>query len=316
MVLGWLSGSKGASVSDLINRRQYNKALDLLWAELKQGSRSSRLRLQIADVLVLAGRGREAVPLLTALSDEFARDGFAAKAIAVLKKAERIRPGDNAVERRLAGLIQQKEEAEELTITPTGSFNVAQFDIEEIQDEPAAASGAIALELTAEAEQGVRDGLLNVLHEALEEASQEQPSPEQTNADPLASPLFSDFSQEELVAVIRGLKLLSFRPGDIIISQGEAGDSLFVLSSGRVRAWVRNGQGRHEQVREMAEGAFFGEISILSGSPRSATITACTACELLELDRKTLDEITRTHPRVLFVLQEFYRERTGGGQAG
>jgi CRP-like cAMP-binding protein len=59
----------------------------------------------------------------------------------------------------------------------------------------------------------------------------------------------------------------------------------------------------------MREGDFFGEISLLTGGPRTATVTAATRCELLELDRATLDEIARAHPRVLDVLRRFSEER-------
>jgi CRP-like cAMP-binding protein len=59
----------------------------------------------------------------------------------------------------------------------------------------------------------------------------------------------------------------------------------------------------------MSEGAFFGEISVLTGKPRSATVVAATACELLELDRPTLDGITTTHPHVWDVLREYADRR-------
>jgi CRP-like cAMP-binding protein len=62
-------------------------------------------------------------------------------------------------------------------------------------------------------------------------------------------------------------------------------------------------------VRSMREGDFFGEIAILSGKARTATVTAATVVELLEMDRATLDRITETHPRVRQVLEEFYVSR-------
>jgi CRP-like cAMP-binding protein len=132
------------------------------------------------------------------------------------------------------------------------------------------------------------------------------------SAPVVASPLFSDFSQEELLAVIHALELQTFEPGDIIISEGEPGDSLFVLATGTVKAFVKNPEGRHVKVRDMSDGAFFGEISVLTGKPRTATVIAATPCELLELHRPTLEAITATHPRVTEVLEEFYRQRTGG----
>ena len=51
------------------------------------------------------------------------------------------------------------------------------------------------------------------------------------------------------------------------------------------------------------------EISVLSGQPRTATVVAATACELLELDRATLDGIAATHPHVMDVLREHASSR-------
>jgi CRP-like cAMP-binding protein len=110
---------------------------------------------------------------------------------------------------------------------------------------------------------------------------------------------------------MQGLRLLSFEPGDIIISEGDAGDSLFVIASGIAKAFVRK-DGRQTLARSMDEGTFFGEISILSGKPRTATVTAATPCELLELDRATLDGITKAQPNVRQVLEDFYVQRAGG----
>lgn len=125
------------------------------------------------------------------------------------------------------------------------------------------------------------------------------------------SPLFSDFSRAELIEVIRGIALRSCAPGAIIMTEGETGESLFILTTGVVRAFVRSQEGHNVEVRQMEEGEFFGEISLLTGKPRTATITAATRCELLELDRTTLDDISQRHPRVSSVVEEFYQRRAG-----
>lgn len=125
------------------------------------------------------------------------------------------------------------------------------------------------------------------------------------------SPLFSDFSRDELLEVIRGLELRCFPPGAIVVTEGEAGDSLLILTSGSVRTFVRNQAGRNVEVRLMEEGDFFGEISLLTGKARTATVTVASRCELLELDRASLDDISRRHPRVRIVVEEFYAKRAG-----
>ncbi len=64
-------------------------------------------------------------------------------------------------------------------------------------------------------------------------------------------------------------------------------------------------------LRELVEGSFFGEIALLTGAPRSGTVTAGARTELLELDRPTLDAIVATHPRVGEVIRHTARERSG-----
>jgi cAMP-dependent protein kinase regulator len=125
----------------------------------------------------------------------------------------------------------------------------------------------------------------------------------------VVSPLFRDFSVDEMVAVIQGLQLHTYDAGEIIIGEGEPGESMYMLTAGRVKAFKRNTAGRNAPLGEMSEGAFFGEISVLTGQPRTATVIAATPCELLELDRKALDEIAHAHPHVMDVLREHADKR-------
>jgi cAMP-dependent protein kinase regulator len=130
----------------------------------------------------------------------------------------------------------------------------------------------------------------------------------------VVSPLFRDFSVDEMVAVIQGLKLSSYERGDVILREGQPGESLFMLTSGRVRAFQKDrATGKQVRIADLREGAFFGEISLLTGQPRNASVVALNSCELLELDRPTLDEITRTHPHVWDVLREFAEKRSQAG---
>ncbi len=112
--------------------------------------------------------------------------------------------------------------------------------------------------------------------------------------------------------MIAKFRLLSYEAGDIVVSEGQPGDSLFVLTTGTLKAFVRDrGPGATCLVREMPEGSFFGEVSILSGRPRSATVTCASRCELLELDLPALQEIVAVHPHVREVIQEAYESRAG-----
>jgi cyclic nucleotide-binding protein len=315
MVLDWLG--RRASVDVLITRRKYEKAIGQLRADLSAGRSDPRLRLQLSDVLVLAGKGDEAVPILLGLADEFARDGFAAKAISVLKKVEKIDPGRRDVDTSLASLIKEKQRDLRRF---GGAASPPAVEEPHPVDQSATPAPAREPEAKAAPPEGpqvvsLSEEILISIEDALSEAAREEEdglaaSDRPGGAAPrLQSPLFDDFTEEELVAVIRGLRLSTFEPGDVIVGSGDAGDSLFVLTAGTAKAFVRDASGRHVLAREMREGAFFGEISILTGSPRTATVTARTRCDTLELDRAALDRISQAHPRVSDVLQAFCQHR-------
>jgi hypothetical protein len=299
VALKWFGGSKDEGIEGLIARKKYARAIELLRARFRAGSRDAGLRQQLADVLVLAGKKKEAVPIIIGLADEYAFEGQAAKAIALLKKLELLQTPPSEVEGRLAALIPQDRESRPLP--PPATLEVEWEDVAPGSAPPEAEP--------AMTEEDFGRTLVEVAQEALLRL------PPRTEAEApgvvVASPLFSDFSEAELRAVMRGLRLLTFEPGDIILSEGEPGDTVFVLATGVVKAFVRNPEGRLRFVREMGEGSFFGEISILSGSPRTATVTAATHCEVLELDRTTLDDIAETHPRVWPVLVQFAEQRSG-----
>ena len=231
-----------------------------------------------------------------ALADEQAADGFAAKAIAVLKRAQKIQP-DPEVERQLAGLIAEKSRldppAQRPSLAPAPALEIG---MEEIGSDPlplgdADADARAKPDLTAELDLEGPD------HDADDAA----PGP--------SSALFPGFSPDELAALMGGLQLRTFAAGEIVVAEGEPGDSLFLIATGSVKAWIRGRDGRYGLARRLGEGDFFGEISILTGSARTATIVAASPCELLELGRTALDGITATYPRVGDILRRFSEER-------
>lgn len=289
------------TVDGLVARKSYAKALELIQAQLERRPRDDRLRLQQADVLIAAGREKEAAAQLMALADEQAAEGFAARAIAILKRIEKIAPGRRDVLDRLAHLIQEKVRhapgTRPAAASPAPEFGLEEFD--PAAELPAAAGAAPPPDA---------DDLEGLDYIAAAEPEPAPGPPEERRAF-VSTPLFEGFSQEELVAVIRGLRLLTFAPGDILVAEGGPGDSLFILASGSVKAFVRNPRGHYVKVNELGEGAFFGEIAVLTGKPRTATITAASACEVLELDRASLDAITATHPRVREILKQFHEQR-------
>lgn len=328
-------GRGETTVDDLLRRKQYGKAIDLIKGELHKRRKDRGLRLKLADVLAAAGRRDEAAGLMHGLADELALAGFAAQSIALLKRVQALQPGRAEVEEKLAYLItQQSRPAPDpwkvARREPSGAHpSVPEFGMEEIGDEPLEAGPApqeLELGFGAQAfaqspaegaappeaapdelpsEEVLRDELAGLIDDIFSPAAAPAP-PADVRVE---TPLFRDFAADELAEVIRGMRLRTFEPGEILVSEGEPGQSLFVLTRGRVRAFVRDAEGRQVEVRQLEEGEFFGEAAILTGQRRSATLTAAAECETLELDRATLDDIARRHPRVWNVLTEFHKAR-------
>jgi hypothetical protein len=313
-------------VEELIAKGKYARAARLLSEALDGGGRDPRTRLRLADVLILDNRAIEALPILFDLSDDYAAEGQAAKAIALIKKVQRLSPGHPDAEERLAALIKSgprpraAADRPDAGYVPYGRTFTADYFVEAPPVPPAGSNAHIEtlrsstwVPSTREEAEEADAALPPIPPPAAETSDDGEPAIEvvpEPESPLTVSPLFSGFSEDELLAVIRGFQLKTFEPGDIVIIEGDAGDSLFVVTTGTVKAFVRNPAGGEPLlVRRMGEGDFFGEISILSGKPRTATVTAAAPCELLELDRAALERITQRHPNVRQVLEDFYISR-------
>ena len=119
-------------------------------------------------------------------------------------------------------------------------------------------------------------------------------------------PLFSGFSEDELRRVAELSRIVESTAGTIITQIGEPGDSFFVIIDGMVA--VRTPVGAGSQLRP---GDFFGEMSLVDGEARSATIAATTDVRLLVVDRlhfwRLLDETPDLTRRILTILSRRVR---------
>jgi CRP/FNR family transcriptional regulator, cyclic AMP receptor protein len=106
-------------------------------------------------------------------------------------------------------------------------------------------------------------------------------------------PLFSDFSKRHLGRLAKETDELTFAPGERIVEEGNPGETLYVVLSGKGRV-TRKGK----KVGEVVPGDFFGELSALDGGPRTATIAAETPMRVLRLFRRTLAALLRDEPQV------------------
>ena len=89
---------------------------------------------------------------------------------------------------------------------------------------------------------------------------------------------------------------------------------MFIVSTGEVRA-TGDRDGQQLPVATLRDGDFFGEMAVLSGEPRTATVTAVKNTEVLELSRENLREICSRHPHVEAKIRLAYDERVQSDSA-
>ena len=126
-----------------------------------------------------------------------------------------------------------------------------------------------------------------------------------TPADPdalravLASvPLFRGLPEPDLVTIASGLRTRRYRRGEVIFHQGDPGDALHVILSGRVKISSPSDSGVEAILTTLRAGEFFGSLALLDGAPRSASATAVEATETLILPRDRFRQLVNDWPGI------------------
>jgi quercetin dioxygenase-like cupin family protein len=113
-------------------------------------------------------------------------------------------------------------------------------------------------------------------------------------------PLFKDLSLDQLEAVHQITTQVEYLPGEVIVREDEPGDQLYLLLEGRVRVVKKYGASNQDELRELTAGSYFGEMAILGGGKRSATIVTVERSHLLSLDGNSLRELLMQMPDISF----------------
>ncbi len=115
--------------------------------------------------------------------------------------------------------------------------------------------------------------------------------------------LLRALTSSELDQLESKLETVSFPTNAIIVSEGERGDSLFIVLTGLVKATIKKGKDEIE-VGTIKPGDVFGEMSLLTGSPRNASVTAVTDTVLVEIKHHHLQPVLKANPVVIDQLSE------------
>jgi small-conductance mechanosensitive channel len=121
-------------------------------------------------------------------------------------------------------------------------------------------------------------------------------------------PLFECLSGEQLDHLVKEARLNIFGRGEPVIEEGSPGHSMFVLLRGEANVFVSK-NGSTIQVATLTAGDCFGEMSLLTGEPRSATVRAHRDCYVMEIGKPTMAEVLQSEPGYLVQLSELLAQR-------
>ena len=126
--------------------------------------------------------------------------------------------------------------------------------------------------------------------------------------------IFQGLSEEELERISYLARAKVYKARQAIVEKGEPADEFFVLLRGRAKVMSRGADGSLAAINVMGAGEVFGEVGILDGQPRSATVTTLEQCEMAVVDKRAFNELLASSPsiagKLLAVLARRIRELT------
>lgn len=157
------------------------------------------------------------------------------------------------------------------------------------------------LDYAAEPEQLVRSTLKHIVA-----AGQAAVYPE--TLPPL--PILSDLPGEMFVRLLDQVRLVSLPPGEVVVREGEVATDFFMISKGRVSIYKGGGGGAHRtELASLGEGSIFGEMALITESPRSATVETIEETELLRFEKDRMEQLSQDYIIIEAAMERFTRER-------
>lgn len=122
-------------------------------------------------------------------------------------------------------------------------------------------------------------------------------------------PLFSELPRDAFMALTERMDLRVAGTDEALITEGEGGDSMFIIIQGKVKVSRRLDDGSELVLAELSDGAFFGEMALLSDAPRTASVICTEETMLFSISRELVADMTAQYPTVGEVMRRFHKNR-------
>lgn len=106
-----------------------------------------------------------------------------------------------------------------------------------------------------------------------------------------SSPLFEGLEAEEVREIVRASTKLQVESGEVLFEQGVQAQALYILQNGELQVRAIGGQGEDIVLAVLGPGTVVGELALIDGGPRSATVEAISSCVVYRLDRKDFESL-------------------------
>ncbi len=128
-------------------------------------------------------------------------------------------------------------------------------------------------------------------------------------------PFFAAFQADALEGLARDGHLRDFAAHAVIVQENDPGSSLFVVIEGLLEVTKKVAGKPDRRVGRLVPGEIFGEMSLLTGANRSATVTAATHAVLLEIDKQQIEPVLARHPEAIATLGQLVANRAAANES-
>ena len=118
-----------------------------------------------------------------------------------------------------------------------------------------------------------------------------------------------ELSDDEMRILAGAVRVRQFGAGEALVREGESGDAFFIIRRGVVDVSANGADGNPIHLNELTRPAFFGEMALMTGESRNATIRARTDVQILEMSRSGFTELFKSHPDAAAQMSEIIAAR-------
>ncbi|MCL5277686.1 MAG: cyclic nucleotide-binding domain-containing protein [Deltaproteobacteria bacterium] len=123
------------------------------------------------------------------------------------------------------------------------------------------------------------------------------------------TPIFSELDNTERADIIGRFELMVVEPGKVIVKEGDPGDAMYVVKDGLLQVSTVDNNGREVVLAQLGEGDIFGEVALITGKLRTATVKAVRKSRLMKLPKEDFQGVVEKYESVKRMVRKIINDR-------